>query len=211
MQLSGSTARLKFKQAVKFLSSSNFVNFSTLKFSIPGKINRKVLVAAIIVLAILIGYIVYSQVLRSRQIVISNQTTASVPIEKSYRFVATNSTGEATEENLTLTISSAYKTRDILIQGKLAKARSGKAFLILNLEVDNPYQSKQFLAPVDLIRLIDEQDKKFAPDVHNDQVEIEPISVKKTRVGFVIDESISQFKLQIGEIGGAKDIFDVTI
>jgi hypothetical protein len=112
---------------------------------------------------------------------------------------------------MNLTLTTAETTKQILIQGKPATAKGGKIFLIINLEIDNPHNQKLFISPVDLIRLVDKGGKKFAPDVHNNQVSVEPISVKKTRVGFVIDEDTSGWKLQIGEVAGAKETIDLPI
>jgi hypothetical protein len=134
-----------------------------------------------------------------------------VTVGKTFQFAGLTQDGRQTTGFLDLTLTSVETTKQILIQGKPATAKGGKIFLIINLEIDNPHNQKLFISPVDLIRLVAQDGKKFAPDVHNNQVSVEPISVKKTRVGFVIDEETSGWKLQIGEVEGAKETIDLPI
>jgi len=135
----------------------------------------------------------------------------SVNLSKTFQFAGSTENGRSTEDFVNLTLTNVEMTKQILIQGKPATAKDGKIFLIINLEIDNPHNTKLFISPVDLIRLVDKNGKKFAPDVHNNQVAVEPISVKKTRVGFVVDEGVSGWKLQIGEVSGAKEQVDLPI
>lgn len=138
-------------------------------------------------------------------------TYKSIEVGKSFAFPIRSGGGEAVQGELKMTATTVEKTNNILIKGKPAKARDGKLFLIINLELDNPTQNKLGLSPVELIRLIDPSGRRFAPDVHNDKVSIEAISIKKTRVGFVVDERVTGWKLQVGEVGGNKEVLDLPI
>lgn len=119
--------------------------------------------------------------------------------------------GQVTGSTLPITITTADRSKRILIQGKPATSRDGKMFLILNLEIDNNSTNQLTIRPIDFIRLLDNDGKSFAPDVHNNEVKAEPISIKKTRVGFVVDENQKSFKFQFGELSGSKDIIEIAI
>ena len=171
------------------------------------KVSGKKLLIPAIVAALLVALVavLYISGNRPSQLVQRQVAQQSVSIAKSIEFPIRGQDGKAIDDKLKMSLTTADKTKQILIKGQPATARSGKTFLIINLELDNPTQNKLALTPVELIRLVDATGKKFAPDVHNDKVSIEPLSTKRTRVGFVIDETATSFNLQIGEVSGRKD------
>lgn len=134
-----------------------------------------------------------------------------VTLNRNFEIPIRKSTGEATGNNLKFTLTTVDQSNRILIQGKPATARATKTFIILNLEVQNSTSDQLTVKPVDLIRLIATDGKSFAPDVHNNEVIVEPISIKRTRVGFVVDENQSNFKFTLGEINGSKETIEVNI
>ena len=171
---------------------------------------KKVALTLVIVVVIAAGVLIaLSQF--GRTDTFEQNVAAEIPINKSFRFPVYDQNGKATDLFLAMNLTSAQKMKNILIQGKPATAREGKIFLIINLEVANDQKQPLNIAPVDLIRLVDAQGKKFAPDVHNEAVAVEPISVKKTRVGFVIDEPSPGFELQVGEINGSKETISLAL
>lgn len=103
--------------------------------------------------------------------------------------------------------------RDVIIyRGQVAPAVAGRVFVIVNLEItnDSPYAVKMNVK--DYFRLIvDDKQQKFAPDIHNDPVTIQAISTKATRVGFPIDDTFKNLKLQVGEISGKKEIVNLRL
>ena len=168
--------------------------------------SRKILlILVVLLLVICLLAILYISGKNPTNLVQNKAAQQSVQINKSVDFPVRDQKGAATDKKLTMRITTTDKTSQILIQGKPATARSGKTFLIINLELDNPTQSKLGLAPVELIRLLDSEEKKYAPDVHNDKVSIEPLSTKRTRVGFVVDETKNSFNIQFGEVSGKKE------
>lgn len=187
---------------------------SDINQKIPKRIfGRGKTLALAIILIILVAAVVIAALsffgVRKYDVLPQTSVYKSVEIGKSFAFPIRNGNGEATKGDLKMTMTTVEKTNRILIKGTPATSRDGKIFLIVNLELDNPTQNKLGLAPVELIRLVDSSGKKFAPDVHNDKVTIEAISIKKTRVGFVVDENATGLKLQVGEVGGTKELFDL--
>ena len=112
--------------------------------------------------------------------------------------------GTETPDKLIINLTTAEASKRILIQGKPATSRDTKTFILINFEVENSTSNQLTVRPVDFIRLTDSEGRTFAPDVHNNDVVVEPISIKKTRVGFVVDENQKEFKFLVGEINGEK-------
>lgn len=171
------------------------------------------LIAALLVLVLivlLLGLGRRSEVGRSLPGLSSNLNVKKTSqINKAFNFPIRGGNGQAIDQNLKMTMTTIELTKNILIKGKPATARDGKIFLILNLELDNPTNNQLGLAPVELIRLVDPSGKRYAPDVHNDKVTVEAISIKKTRVGFVVDDNQTEWKIQVGEVNGPKETIDV--
>jgi len=95
---------------------------------------------------------------------------------------------------------------EIVVKGKRATAIKGRTFLIVNLRVTNDYQSAIEINTRDYVRLsVNNSKERLAADIHNDPVEIQPISTKETRLGFPINDSDNDLKLFIGEINGKKE------
>lgn len=135
----------------------------------------------------------------------------SSTLNRKFEIPIRNASGKDTGTKLPITITTVDSSKKILIQGKPATARDGKVFLILNMDIDNSTSNQLSIRPVDFVRLQDNEGKSFAPDVHNDVVKAEPISIKRTRVGFVVDESQKQFKFLIGEIGTQAETVEVAL
>lgn len=133
---------------------------------------------------------------------------ATKEVNFEHLFKAKNGLGAESGE-LTFRITKVEKTKEVLVQGRPANAKGDKAFLVLNVEIDNSDVEKKYISPVDILRLIDNTDKKFAPDIHSDVVEVQPISTKISRVGFVILEGQNEFTLQIGELEGEKQNLEI--
>lgn len=168
-----------------------------------------ILVVAILAMAVIAILIISGN--RPDQAISRQLAQQTLNIGKTFEFPIRGADGKTIDNNLKMILTTAEKTNQILIKGQPATARTGKLFLILNIELDNPTNNQLSLSPVELIRLVDSSDRRFAPDVHNDEVKIEPISIKRTRVGFVVNQSDKQFKIQVGEVSGEKQTFDLVI
>lgn len=134
--------------------------------------------------------------------------TISAEISKSFDFPALNNSGKPAGNNkIRLTIASAEKTNQVLVNDKVYTAKNSKLFLIINLEFKNDISQPLNILPGDLIRLSynGDESNKFAPDLHNNLVPVAAISTKLDRIGFVIPEKAKDFKLYIGELEGKKE------
>lgn len=109
------------------------------------------------------------------------------------------------------TIENAQLMDEIIIKGQRATAIEGKTFLIINLKLTNELDQPIKINTRDYIRLIIDKNEQdlIAPDIHNDPVEIQPISTKLTRVGVPLDENFKTIQLKIGEINGEKTTLDI--
>ncbi len=141
----------------------------------------------------------------------SNPSNAQVILNKQFSLPIYGEKGEKTDKALKITAVNIELTDKILVNGKPATAKEGKDFLIINIEIENSTKDKLNVRPVDFFRLVESQNKSYAADIHNDVVKAEPLSVKKTRIGWVVDKNQHKFKFLIGEISGAKETVEVNI
>lgn len=110
-------------------------------------------------------------------------------------------------------ITKAELRREIIVAGKRAKAVEGRAFLVLTLKITNNFNQPIEIDTRDYLRLVvnNKEEEKLAPEIHNDPVEVQAISVKYTRIGFTINETDSPLVLQIGEISQDKQTLELNL
>lgn len=136
----------------------------------------------------------------------SVSVSSQVEIKRSFEFPIQNA---GKKVSLKFSLNSAQLTNTVANQGKPVKSNPDQQFLIIFLELQNNSQYSVQINSQDFIRLIGEEDKKFAPDLYNGQIEVSPISVKKDEIGFMIPVNQKQFKFQVGEIDKEKEIIEV--
>ena len=113
--------------------------------------------------------------------------------------------------NLSYTLTTAELRSQIILQGQTATAAPGRIFLILNLKLRNDSNNRMQIVTSDFIRLnVNGSNDWLAPEINNDPVEVQPISTKYTRLGFPINISDKDYKLQVGEIKGTKTATPIT-
>ncbi|HEY5600724.1 MAG TPA: hypothetical protein VIK81_01405 [Patescibacteria group bacterium] len=194
----------------KSLKKPSLPNLSFPKFS---KISKKAIFLTLAIAGIVLVAILYVLVLGGRTSGLKSAVTdlrmASTPINRNLVFPIVDKDGKPSGIEVEMNVANAELIKRILIKGQPAQAKDGKIFLIYNLELVNDSNKQIKVRPVDLVRLVDPSGKLFAPDIHNDAVEIEPTSTKKTRVGYVVDEGVKNFTLQVGEIGKDKQTIEV--
>jgi len=127
--------------------------------------------------------------------------SATTQIEKSFEFpIKKNS-----KEKFKINITKAEKVKLVTTKNQPVAPKEGEEFLLVYLEVENNLETPITIDSQNYIRLIDENDKKLAPDFYNGPIQILPISTKKDQIGFVVKEGQNEFKLQVGEPEGKKE------
>ncbi len=141
-------------------------------------------------------------------------------INKTFSAKAIDITGKQAKNNVDMTIKYAEKADEILIKGTPATAKNGSKFFVLQVELKNSSAERLIVSPLDLLRLVVDNQKRAAEIYTEENVNIkgsvivEPDSTKVTRVGFVLTPDIvgKPVKLQIGEVNGAnKEVIDIKI
>ncbi|NTV30487.1 DUF4352 domain-containing protein [candidate division WWE3 bacterium] len=134
---------------------------------------------------------------------------ASKTLNKEYNFIARDAQGYFTDANINLKITTVQKQEEVLVKGNRATARNGKAFLIFEVSLKNDSNQVLYLNPLDLVRLVESDGGKVAPQVHQGNVEVRPQSTKKSNFGFIVEHDAKDFAIQIGELDGNKDNLSV--
>jgi hypothetical protein len=171
--------------------------------------HKKVSMVIIGILIIFIGYnFLFTKKSTKDQ---TNIKSITVQIDKSFDFPAITNNGKPSGSKIKLKITNVEKTSQVVVKDQVYAAKNNKMFLIANLELKNDSTSAQNILPGDLIRLSigDNQDTKFAPDLHNNLVPVSAISTKIDRVGFVIPSEEKNFNLYVGEIEGKKETVSI--
>jgi hypothetical protein len=118
---------------------------------------------------------------------------------------------DTTLATIVYSVQDAQLTNEIIVQGVKKTSVQGRRFLILNLKLANDSTKKIQIDTRDYIRLsINQNDQELlAPDIHNDPVEVQALSTKFTRLGFITNTSDKNLVLKIGEINGNKTSVDL--
>ena len=140
----------------------------------------------------------------------STEDKPTVKIGKSYEIIARTSEGQRTTGRFNLTVTSTQFADSILVQGKRATPVKGKTFLVINMEIENPFKVSLYAFPVDLFRFVREDGQKFAPSVHQGAVRIRPESTKKSNAAFIVLPNEKKFKIEVGDINSPKETLEIT-
>lgn len=201
---------MKIQQLIKSkITRSNSPKLQEIKERIKRK-PRFLVTISLIALLILFGA---SRILSAK--INKNQKASpsqvqKVPLNKSLDFYGLDMQGRSTKDKIKMTFISAETSNEVLVKDQTYTAKPGKAFLLVNLELQNDSTEKLNTVPGDLIRLtVGSDDKKYAPDLHNNAVLVAPISVKNDRVGFVIDSGVKNLKLLVGELEKKKEEVEI--
>src|SRR3990167_5580311 len=139
----------------------------------------------------------------------SSNNGPAISVDKTFQSTGRTKDGRLTDGTLPIKITTAEITDNILVKGQKATTRNGKLFLLVYLEIENKYQVALYSKPVDLLRLVRTDGKRIAPSVSQGDVEIRPLSVKRTNVAFVIDAKEKNFTIEVGEVKGNKEAIQI--
>lgn len=124
-------------------------------------------------------------------------------VNKSFNFAVKDTKGTVITQ-IKYTIENADLQDQIIIRGTRAQAIKGKTFLIINFNLNNTSNKYIQLNSRDYVRLVGPNGELIAPDIHNDPIQVQPISTKESRLGFPVDDTQKTLTLSIGEVDGKK-------
>ena len=193
---------------------------TTVKKIITGLVNKAKgnpkIAGAIIIVVLLICVAGVVSLKRNGTQTANNQTEIKEGpkfyLNKKFNVPIRNKDGETVGNDLIVNVTYLERTNGTYYQGKSLTAKTGKDFIIINMEIENSTNDRLTVKPVDFFRLIDTNGKSYAPDIQTDPVKVEPVSIKKTRTIYIVSKDQQSFKFLIGEIkGGNKETVDITI
>ena len=111
--------------------------------------------------------------------------------------------------NLKFTLLSAKKVRLVATKGEPIESPTGKEFLVLSLELQNDSKYPLKVNSQDFVRLVGENEKKFAADFYNGSLDVSAISVKRDEMAFMVPKDTNNFKLLVGEIDKEKQEVEI--
>lgn len=168
-----------------------------------------IVIAAVILLGVGAGIVLAINALRGNP-----QPGPTLTINKSFNSIGRTKDGRQVTDgsvpaNLPIKLTTAQITDNVYVNGQKATARNGKLLLVINLEIENKYQASLFSKPYNLMRLVRSDGKRIAPSVYQGDVEVLPISVKKSNLAFVIEPNEKNFTVEVGEINGKKEAIQI--
>lgn len=134
------------------------------------------------------------------------KATATATVNRGFDFKAINQAKE--QKDIKYTITVVERKDEIKVKDVSRKAAADRDYLLVRIEIENNNPERLALAPSDFIRL-ETDGKLFAPDYHNGNVILDPISVKRDIVSFVVPRNQKQFVFQVGELSSNKEKIEV--
>lgn len=177
----------------------------------PYIIGFIVIIAAVILLVKFNPFASNSQASTGSKTAIKD-ALASETLNREFKFPLKDEKDKSVGE-IKYVIENAELRDEIVVKGKKASAVDGKTFLVLNIKITNETNQNISMNTKDYVRLFvnGNETEPLSPNIHNDPVVVDAISVKPTRIGFAINESDNNLKIRIGEIKGEKQTIDLTL
>jgi hypothetical protein len=145
----------------------------------------------------------------SNQIVSENGVSA--PLNKKLNFPIKDRSGKDTGNQLVVNFTSVERSEKILYKGRPLLPRKSKDFIVINIEIENSTKDRLTVRPADFMRLVMPDGKQFAPDIQTDPIKVEPLSIKRTRTVYIVNDNQRDLKFLIGEINGNRETVEVKI
>ena len=193
------------------------INLETLKSKLTPLARYKKLLAVLgIVIAIfLIILLAKGQTGRSpsgvKTTVSSDKSTkaeATVNINRAFEFMAVNAKKQ--EVPVTFTITTIERKDEIKVKGDPRRLTGGRDFVLVRIEIENDATERVAIASADRVRLEGGGGKLFAPDYHNGNVVVDPISVRRDLLAFIVDTDVKKLTFLVGELEGEKQRIEVS-
>lgn len=116
---------------------------------------------------------------------------------------------KGTKDKFNIKIDKANIVKLVTAKKNPIVPKEGEVFLLIYLQIEDNLTFGLSVNSQNYFRLVDANDKKFAPDFYNTAVQVAAISVKGDQIGFIVKEGQKDFKLQVGEIDGEKQFIDI--
>ena len=138
---------------------------------------------------------------------VASEVTATADINQQFEFKGINSRSQP--KSLKLTLVNVERKDEIKVKKEPRRASKSRDYLLIRIEIENSHPEKIALVTSNYIRLEGENGKLFAPDYHNGNVVVDPISTRRDTVVFTVDASRKSFIFQVGELEGEKQKIEV--
>lgn len=192
----------RFIMRQRIASEQNNVISNVRDFLVSNKFKIVVIVAVVV----LIGNFVARRNNSNADI---QQIGSPVSLQYDISIPAQNADGDTVNRDLKIKINDAQRQKRVLVKGNWVRAREGKIFIVVNMDVTNETRAILYGNPVDWARLVEDDVKKVAPSVHQGDLEIRPQSTKVTNIAFIVDENRSSATVELGRIWGLEDTINI--
>lgn len=192
----------RFIMRQRIASEQNNVISNVKDFLVSNKFKIVVIVAVVV----LIGNFVARRNNSNADI---QQIGSPVSLQYGISIPAQNADGDTVNRDLKIKINDAQRQKRVLVKGNWVRAREGKIFIVVNMDVTNETRAILYGNPVDWARLVEDDVKKVAPSVHQGDLEIRPQSTKVTNIAFIVDENRSSATVELGRIWGLEDTINI--
>lgn len=173
-------------------------------------------IVAGLLIVIILGYKTvsskYSKPTPPKQI--NSESSQKVTVNREFEFLipAINDQGQfiaRKEGKIKFIISEAELKKEIKVKNETRKASNGQNYLIIRIELQNDTPDRLAIISSKYVRLIGLDNKKFSPDFHNAMVAIDPLSVRRDIVAYIVNEDSRNFSFQVGELEGDKQAIEI--
>ena len=188
-----------------------FYNLKERLFSLREK-KRLLLIIGIAVVILILGVSIFGRTDKTGGGVSvssdnSAKVKATVNIGKTFEFKAVSAAKET--KPVKFTLISAERKDEIKVKDEPRSAPAGKDYLLIRIEIENGLTERLAILTSDRIRLVGNNGKSFASDYNNGTVVIDPLSVRRDIVAFVVDEKTKKFTFSVGELDGEKQKIEI--
>lgn len=173
-------------------------------------------IIACLLIVIVLGYNIVSRKISKTTPPKQIESTSSqkVTVNREFEFLVTaiNDQGQfiaRKQGKIKFIISEAELKKEIKVKNETRKAGDGQSYLIIRIELQNDTPDRLAIISSKYVRLIGLENKKFSPDFHNAMVAIDPLSVRRDIVAYIVNENSKNFSFQVGELEGDKQSIEI--
>lgn len=145
--------------------------------------------------------------------VITSQAEQKVNINREFEFKISliNDQGQllSKQGKVKFLITDAELKKDIKVKNEDKKAADKQKYLIIRIELQNNTTDRLAIISNKYIRLVGSDGKKYSPDFHNAMVAIDPLSVRRDIVAYIVNEDSKNFTFQVGELETEKQSIEI--